>query len=263
MTKKNTAALLCIDIGNTTIALCLYKNSAMSRPLSILKIPASPVRTAAEYQKIISGFLTQNRIENRVIDTIIGSVVPALTIRLKNAARKLTMREPLIVSNSLKTDLTFRIPDPSSTGSDRIANAVAAFHCLKTPGIIVDLGSATTLTVVGKHGAYLGGAILPGIETMLKSLQSGTARLKTGTLSPDTNALGSDTDSAISSGIIIGTAGAVKEIASQISKETGLKFQIVLTGGNAEKIHRHLKVRHSIVPNLTFEGLRIIYTKNR
>lgn len=263
MDKSCDSSLLCIDIGNTTIGMCLYKNALSKSPLSIIKISSSPVKKYADYQKIVSGFLTKNRSASGSIDIVISSVVPALTNIIKRTLKSISKNKPLIVSHRISTGLTFGIPDPSSTGADRIANAAAAFACFNTPCIVVDCGSATTITVVGSQGLYLGGAILPGIDTMLRSLHKETAKLRTKRLSADTKALGSDTDSAISSGIIIGSSGAVSEIISRIIKETGLRFRIILTGGHAELIRNHIKMRHILVKDLIFEGLRTIHNKNR
>lgn len=262
MNNKEAAALLCIDIGNTTIGLCLYENAQKNRLSQAIKMPVAPLKTATEYRQIIKKMIADRLNSKQGIDAIICSVVPRATTLLSKAAESAGSTKPVIVSSSLNTGLRFSIPDPSTTGADRIANAAAAYAIFESPCIIIDSGSATTLTVVGKNGAYLGGAILPGMHTMLNSLKTSTAQLRTGKLSPETPALGTSTDSAISSGIIVGTAGAVKELIMRIKKETGLNFRVVLTGGNAMTMHTHLSVKHLLMPELTFEGLRIIYNKS-
>lgn len=261
MNKKESSALLCIDIGNTTIGFCLYEDSGKDRPSQMLKIPVAPLKSATEYKLIIKKIITERLNNKQGIDTIICSVVPRATTLLSKAAESVCSTKPVIVSSSIRTGLRFSIPDPSSTGADRIANAAAAYAKFASPCIIVDSGSATTLTVVGKDGAYLGGAILPGIDTMLNSLRADTAQLKTTRLASETPALGTNTDAAISSGIIVGTAGAVKELIIRIKKETRLSFKVILTGGNAMMMHNHLSIKHLLMPELTFEGLRTIYNK--
>jgi len=262
MNNKEAAALLCIDIGNTTIGLCLYENAQKNRISQAIKMPVAPLKAASEYRLFIKNIIADLLSNKQRIDTIICSVVPRATKLLSKAAESAGSTKPLIVSSRLETGLRFNIPDPLSTGADRIANAAAAYAIFESPCIIVDSGSATTLTVVGKNGAYLGGAILPGMDTMLNSLKTSTAQLRTGKLSPETPALGTNTDSAISSGIIVGTAGAVKELILRIKKETKLNFRVVLTGGNAMTMHNHLCTKHLFMPELTFEGLRVIYNKS-
>ncbi|MCE5312477.1 MAG: type III pantothenate kinase [Nitrospiraceae bacterium] len=263
MTEINAPALLCVDIGNTTIGFCIYRNAEKSRPFITLKIPVLPIKTTAAYQRILASFISKNIKQANDIDSIISSVVPAATKAVAKAVKNICKKRPLVISSRLNTGLRFSIPDPSSTGADRISNAAAAFARYGSPCIVVDCGSATTLTVTGENGLYVGGAIMPGIETMLKALNAGTAKLKTRKLLAEVPALGPDTDSAISSGIIIGTTGAIRELVRQIRKETGLRFRIILTGGHALTIHHHLKLRQVLIPELTFEGLRSIYTRNR
>jgi type III pantothenate kinase len=174
----------------------------------------------------------------------------------------LVSAEPLIVSCKIKTGLNFNIPLPEKLGSDRIANAVAAYELYKCPVTAVDFGTATTISVVGKDANYIGGTIIPGIGLMNESLAKGTSNLSEIALKPPESALGTDTTKCIQSGLFYGTAGAIERLLLEIEKEVGFELKVVLTGGFGGMISKFLTRKHDVRPNLTIEGLKIIYMRN-
>jgi type III pantothenate kinase len=127
------------------------------------------------------------------------------------------------------------------------------------PSAVIDFGTATAISVVGRHRAFLGGAILPGIDIMLNSLASKTAKLPALDAEWPETALGRDTASAIKSGVVLGSAGAVIHIIENIEEETGLRLDLVVTGGRAELVSPFLEHAHILAPNLVFEGMRLVY----
>lgn len=258
--------LLAVDIGNSTIGICLFSNPADSRRLFAKKIPSHPVQTAETYTRIISGLIKNMPVRpsnhSPAIDAIVSSVVPSLNRPVIKAVRNLCGKSPLIVNHKLNGGLVFDMPHPEKTGADRIANAVAAFYCFKKPAAVVDFGSATTITVVGGRLNLLGGAILPGLQLMREALRNKTAKLPLAPLRKPAEALGKNTASSINSGIIFGTAGAVELIIKNMEKETGFKLKLLLTGGYAEFISPFIARSHILMPDLTSQGLRLIYLKN-
>ncbi|MFZ5996572.1 MAG: type III pantothenate kinase [Nitrospirota bacterium] len=259
--------LLTIDIGNSTIGLGLFPEPEKDGNIFIKKIPAYPARTAAHYKKVITAFIKKNIAISHepsvFIDAVISSVVTALTGPIREAVRDICGKRPLTVSHKIKSGLTFEVLQPGKVGADRIANAVGGYHAAGGPAAVVDFGTATTMTVVGENARFLGGVIMPGLQLMQKALAQETARLPRVPLTAQQAVLGRDTASAIRSGIIHGTAGAVEILLKKIEKELGYKVQLVLTGGNAKLLSPLMERRHLFIPPLTFQGLRLIYLSNR
>lgn len=260
MNHKLINGLLCIDIGNSTIGFGLFSGLSTSSRLLIKKIPAHPVRTAASYKRTIGRFI-KDRKPN--MNAVISSVVPFLNQPVVQAVTEICGRKPLIVSNKIKSGISFSISRPEKIGADRIANAVAAFHYLRKPAAVTDFGTATTITVVGWKCNFLGGIIMPGLRMMKDSLHTKTAKLPDAPLNKPKAALGKDTISAITSGIIYGTAGAVEAAIKNMERELGFKLQLVLTGGYAGFMSQFIKRKHRVMPDLTFEGMRLIYFKDK
>lgn len=257
--------LLCIDIGNSTIGLGLFLDELKSdRPL-VRKIHSYPVKSESFYKKIIAELIKKKYAVSRQpsgLDSIISSVVPSLSPVIIKATANICGKSPLVLSSKLDCGITFNVHHPEKIGPDRIANAVSGLYHFKKQFAVVDFGTATTITVVGKYQDILGGAIMPGLDLMQRSLYSETARLPSVRLSKPKTALGKNTVSSIQSGIIHGTAGAVENIIRYMEKELNFKLKLVLTGGHSNLMSHFIKRRHILMPDLTFEGLRLIYLKN-
>ncbi len=262
--------LLAIDIGNSTIGIGLFLDPSKKKNLLTKKICSHPVQAPEKYKKIFSEFVktqissaknSAHKID--ALDAIVSSVVPALDQPVIKALKNICGKNPLIVSHKLDCGISFDILKPETVGADRIANAVAGFDYFKKPVAVVDFGTATTITIVGKKQNLLGGAILPGIELMQKSLYSGTARLPFFSLKSNAAALGKNTESSINSGIIYGSAGAVEKIIKNMEKELHFRLKLALTGGHAGLITGLIERDHIVSPHLTFEGLRLIHINNR
>jgi type III pantothenate kinase len=250
--------LIALDIGNSSIKLGFF----IKRGLLVRAIATHPLLSSSRYSALIRHFLREKNIDKTPEGIIISSVVPGHTEALRKTLKRLFSVEPLILDHTSKTGISLNILKPEELGSDRIANAVAAEELYKCPVAVIDCGTATTISVVGKDANYIGGAILPGIRLMNESLAKGTAILSEVQISPSRAALGIDTSSSIRSGLLYGTAGAVERILSEIERETGLGLQIAMTGGYSGLISQYIKRKHKVIPLLTLKGLRIIYTRN-
>jgi type III pantothenate kinase len=267
------SALLAIDIGNSTIGIGLFLNQLKKTKLFIKKIPTHPLKSAEAYKKIIAELIKDCRGqraksiehgEKLDFDAIISSVVPSINRPIIEAIKDICGRKPIIINHKIPCGLTFDVKRPDEIGADRIANAVAGFYYYKKPVAVVDMGTATTITVVSpkkssNHPVFLGGAIMPGIELLHRALHEGTAKLPPVSIKRPKTVLGKDTASSMTSGIINGTVGAVEALIKGIEKELGFRLKLVLTGGHAKLVSPLIKREHRIVPNLTFEGLRLIY----
>ncbi len=250
--------LIAVDIGNSSINIGYFTNSG----LFVQTIDTYPFMSTSGYSALLNGFEKEKNIDKTPEGIIISSVVPDHTGILREAISELTSVEPLIVSCKIKTGLKFNILNPEELGSDRIANAVAAYELYKCPVASVDFGTATSISIVGKDADYIGGAIMPGIGLMNESLAKGTSKLSVVPLSSPGSALGTDTIRCIQSGLFYGSAGAVERILLEIEKEIGLRLKVVLTGGYGGIISKFLKRKHDLRPHLTLEGLKAIYMRN-
>jgi type III pantothenate kinase len=204
--------------------------------------------------------------KSAAISSIVASVVPDSNALINGALACFCKRRPLYVKAGkagMNSGLVFSVKEPFRMGSDRIANAIAGVSCNKgRPTAIVDFGTATTVTVIGRQRTVMGGAILPGVYLMTKALHAGTAKLPLASLDALQNAIGKDTASSITSGVAYGTAGAVEKLIKMMEKELKYKLQLVLTGGDAPFISPYISRSSKLRPNLTFEGLRLIYLEN-
>ena len=250
--------LIALDIGNSSIKIGFF----VKRDLFVQTIPTHPLLSLSEYSALIRHFIREKNIDKTPEGIIISSVVPGHTEALRKTLKRLFSVKSLIIDHTTKTGITLDIPKPEELGADRIVNAVAAEELSTCPVAVIDCGTATTISVVGKNADYIGGAILPGIRLMNESLAQGTSRLSEVQISPLRGALGVDTSACIRSGLLYGTAGAVERILSEIERETGLGLKIVMTGENSRYISKFMQRKHKVVPHLTLEGLRIIYTRN-
>jgi len=253
--------LIAADIGNSSISIGYFTASY----IFIQRIPTHPAKSIEDYRRQMNEFIRENNIEKGQYDGIISSVVSGHTEIIAKAIQGLSEIgvAAVIIADHRMSGIGFKINSPHELGTDRIADAVAAFSLFKKPVIVVDFGTATTITVVDGDGDYIGGSIMPGIGLMNESLKEKTSKLDKVEIEAPKAALGKDTASCIRTGLLIGTAGAVERIISEIEQETGLVYETVLTGGYAPAVEGFMKRRHVSSAQLTLEGLRVLYEKNR
>lgn len=259
--------LLCIDIGNSTIGFGLFVNPERCSGLFIKKIPTHPALSKEAYKKIITEIIklkqktpvSHHLSEVCNFDTIVSSVVPSLNPLTVKAVKEICKGRTLIINHRFDCGIAFDVENPEEIGADRIANAVAGFHYFRKPVAVIDFGTATTITVVGRGQKVIGGAIMPGIDLMQRTLHEWTAKLPLVNIKNPKTALGRNTVSSITSGIIYGTAGAVESLIKNMEKELGFRLKLALTGGHAKLMSPLIKRKHIVTPHLTFEGLRLIY----
>jgi type III pantothenate kinase len=250
--------LIALDIGNSFVKIGFFAG----RTLFIREIATHPLLPSSRYMAFIRDFIKENNMDKTPEGIIISSVVQGHTEAFMKALERLFTVRPFMVDYAIKTGIRLDIPNPEGLGADRIANIVAAEALFKCPVAVVDFGTATTISVVGRASNYIGGAILPGLRLMNESLAQGTSRLSEVQIGAPGAALGTDTYSCIRSGLLFGTAGAVERIIGEIERETGLRLKIAITGGHSGLISKYVKRRHTVIPLLTLKGLKTIYTRN-
>jgi len=168
----------------------------------------------------------------------------------------------MVVGPGLKTGMAIKYGNPHEVGADRIVNGVAAFEQHGGPVVIVDFGTATTIDVVDASGAYLGGAIAPGLETSAEALFSKAARLSKVDLDPPGRAIGQSTRESVQAGLLLGQACMIDGLVRRVWDELGEHTPVVMTGGLATLMAPLCETTTAVDPDLTLKGLILIYDRN-
>lgn len=255
--------ILAIDCGNSHMTVgCVDESRATS---SVFRIPTDRTETEFGYAAKIKQILELQAIDALHFEgSVISCVVPPVTEILVRAVRLITEKDALVVGAGIKTGLHLSINDPGTVASDLVAAAVAAKEEYPLPCVVVDMGTATTLTVVDRGGKYIGGAILPGVGLSLNALAEGTALLPHIEIAPPRCVIAANTVDCMKAGIVYGTAGSVDGLLDRIAEELGEEpATVVATGGISHVIVPHCRHRILLDDTLLLKGLRIIWDKNQ
>ncbi len=247
--------ILALDIGNTNIVIgCMEQETCRF----VERVSTNSFKTELEYVVDFKTLLElyQIRIED-ITGCIVASVVPPLNNIVLSALHKLLHVTPLLVGPGVKTGLNILMDNPGQVGADLIVDAVAGLHYYGAPIIMIDLGTATTISVVDKNKNYIGGMILPGVRVSLDSLVNRTSQLPRISLDAPKKIIG-----CMKSGVIIGQASCLDGMIERIWDELGYETNVVATGGLAGSIIPHCRNRIICDNELTLKGLDIIYRKN-
>lgn len=253
--------ILVIDTGNThTVIGCVNDQDEV---LQRLRIPTDTTETECGYAAKMNEIFRIFKIDtNQIEAAVISSVVPPVTTALKKAVKILTGLDALVLGEGIKTGLEIKLE--GGIAPDLEATAVAVKDDFALPCVIVDMGTATTVTVVDETGAYIGGCILPGVGTSLNALVEKTSLLPGISIEPPTRAIAVDTVDAMKSGVVYGAAGSIDGIIDHFAKELGREpASIVTTGGIGHLIAP--VCRHDIIvdDDLLLKGLIKIYKMNK
>jgi type III pantothenate kinase len=257
--------LLALDIGNTNLTLGLVRHGRLA---ATRRAGTHPKATRDELEATLLDLLRLEDATLADIDAIaVASVVPPLTAGVEGIAADREL--PLVVASAGTVPLAVRVDRPDEVGADRLVNALAAARLYGTPAVVVDFGTATTLDCVAADGAYVGGAIAPGLELGLEALAARTAKLPRIELRAPDRAIGRDTVSAMQAGTIFGyqalAAGLLtrvrRELADLASVEPAAVHSILTGGLSAEPWATGIDGVDAIDPNLTLEGLAILHAE--
>ncbi|MFC1533075.1 type III pantothenate kinase [Thermodesulfobacteriota bacterium] len=254
--------LLCIDIGNTNIVMGVIDRDQI---LGHWRIRTEKDATSDELGIIINNLFGSSKIRlEDITDIIISCVVPSLLSAVEEFSHRYFDIRPMIVGPGLKTGMPIRYPNPKEVGADRVVNAVAAYEKYNTGLVIVDFGTATTFDCVSEDGAWIGGAIAPGLIISCEALFQKASKLpRVEIFAKPKNVIAKDTISSMNVGIIYGFAGLVDGIVNRIKKEIGYRLTVLATGGIAPLIFEESETIDHIEEFLTLEGLMIIFKRNR
>jgi type III pantothenate kinase len=253
--------LFCIDIGNTNIVLGITDQQLV---LNHWRVRTERDMTADEMGILIGNLFTASNLRTGDIkNVIISCVVPPLLNTMEEFSRRYFNVEPLIVGPGINLGMPILYDNPKEVGADRIVNAVAAYERYHSALIIVDFGTATTFDVVSKEGAYLGGAIAPGVTISCEALFQKASKLpRVEIFAKPKNVIAKDTISSMNVGIVYGYAGLVDGIVRRIKKETGEEMKVIATGGLAPLICKETETIDAVDELLTLEGLMILFKRN-
>ncbi len=250
--------LLAIDIGNTNIVIGGIRDGEI---LFEARIATDHLKTSDQYAVDIRNILKLFEVDlHKVQYSIISSVVPPVFNSVCTAIIKLTQRQPIVVGPGIKTGLDIRMDNPAQVGSDLIVDAVAAFHDYPTPLIVIDMGTATTMSLVGRGNVYLGGPIIPGLRVSLDALSSSAAQLFGISLEKPQRVIGKNTIECMRSGIMYGHAAMIDGMIDRMQEELGEPIaSVIATGGTSQFVVP--LCRHKIIydKDLLLKGLAILY----
>ena len=253
--------ILAIDIGNTNIVVgCIDRE----KTYFIERLSTVRTKTELEYAVDLKTVVDIYHIKRTDIEgCIISSVVPQITNAVKLAAEKVLHKEPMVLGPGVKTGLNIMMDNPGQLGADQVADAVAGISGYPVPLILIDMGTATTASVVNSKKQYVGGMILPGVGVSLDALTARASQLSGISIDAPRHVIGKNTIECMKSGVLYSNAAALDGIIDRIEEELGEKATVVATGGLAKKIVPHCKREIILDEELLLRGLLIIYEKNK
>ena len=265
--------IFAVNIDNTYITIGVFADNNDCELLHSLKVSTSIQKTSDEYAATIRNMFEYADISfSQFKGAIISSVVPQLTDTISQTIFKLTNITPIKVGPGVKTGFLIKIDSPSEMGADLVANAAAAVSLNKLrkktsqATIILDLGTATTIFAINKHGEYVGGCIFPGIKLSFDSLHIGTAQLPNVTMVLPEKAIGKNSQDSLRSGVVLGHIMTIDGFISRIEREMTCapgEANLFATGDYSESILNACAHKFEYEPSLTLKGLYYIYQKNK
>lgn len=253
--------ILAVDIGNTNIVLGCIEGEEIVKEA---RMATDLIKTSDQYCAELKVMLDLLEVDRTAIEgSIISSVVPPVLNSFKTAIIKLTGKVPLVVGPGIKTGLNILLDNPAMAGGDLIVAAVAALAEYKPPLLVVDMGTATTITAIDAKGSFLGGTIFPGVKISAEALSGKTAQLPAISLEAPKKAIGRNTIDSMRSGIMMGTAAMLDGMLQRMEEELGGSATVIVTGGIARFVIPMCRREMRYDKDLLLKGLRILYENNK
>jgi len=252
--------LLAVDVGNSQTSYGLFDGDKLVKHW---RGQTRATRTADEHAAFLFPLLHQAGVDpEKIASVALCSVVPNADYALAILARDYLHRAIFNVHCDLKLGFKIRVDTPKEVGADRLANAAYSVKFLRLPALVIDLGTATTFDVISKGPHYEGGVILPGLQMAVDALGVRTAKLPVVGLKFPTRVIAKSTIECIQSGVLYGYCDMLDGLIARTISELGEPAEIVLTGGVAPLLHKHLRTATKLLPNLTLEGIVLIHSLN-
>ncbi|MGH7333799.1 MAG: type III pantothenate kinase [Candidatus Rokuibacteriota bacterium] len=251
--------LLVVEVGNTNTKIGVFEQA---RLMVAWRLTTRREQTADEYGVFIETLLrTRGLAPPDIHGVAISNVVPPVEQTLRWMSEKYFGIEPFSVESGMDCGLILAVDNPGEVGADRVVKSVAARALYGAPLIVIDFGTATTFDCVNAHGDFMGGAIAPGLATSVDALLNRAARLYRVELVRPAGAIGRNTATNIQSGVIYGYAGLVDGLVERMKGEMGGTPRVIATGGHAALIAESTRSIEIVNPDLTLEGLRMLYER--
>ena len=253
--------ILTLDIGNTNMKSALFDGMEMKQ---YWRLATNRNRTSDEYGMSMMNLMNHYGIDrSQVKGIMMSSVVPQVNFTIEHMCRSYFGMEPMKIEPGVKTGINIKYENPRELGSDRIANAVAAFELYGGPCITIDFGTATSFGAISARGEFLGGAICPGLRLAADALTERTAKLPRFELVKPEAVIGRNTVSNMQAGIVYGYIGQIKYLVNRMKREMGVDgIKVIATGGLAVLVAGESSVIDVMDGLLTLKGLCLIYKKN-
>ena len=250
-----------IDIGNTNIVIGCFQDNKI---LFTERISTNQTGTTLEYAVSFKSILEIYGLKSQDIEgSILSSVDPSITNIVKQAVETITRKKCMVVGPGIRTGLKIAIDNPAQLGSDMVIGAIAALEQYNGPLALIDMGTATTVSVLNEKNEFIGGMIMPGVSISMNALIDKTAQLPKIAFEPPKKIIGSNTIDSMKSGMIYGFAGSIDGLLDHIEEELKMPVTAIATGGLAEVIVSHCRHKDIILDDtLLLKGMRIIYQKN-
>jgi len=253
--------ILTIDVGNSNIVLGAVRDDEI---LFEARLRTDATKTSDEYCIDLKMILDVYGFTAKDVEgTIIASVVPQVLNSMKTAVLKLTGKNSLVVGPGLKTGLNIAIENPSQTGADLVVGCVAALREHKAPMIVIDMGTATTMIVLDKNSAMIGGCIMPGVKISMDALTERTALLPGLQLDQPRKAIGRNTIDCMRSGLMLGAACMIDGMIERMEEELGYRTTVIATGGIAKFVVPMCRREIIYYKDLLVKGLAALYRENK
>jgi type III pantothenate kinase len=248
--------LLAVDIGNTNTVLGVFDGATL---VDSWRVKTDARDTADELALAYRGLLGATKVDGVAACSTVPAVLAQLRIMLSRYYPDLPA---VVVEPGVRTGVPLLYDNPKEVGSDRIVNALAAYHLYGGPAIVVDFGTSTNFDVVSAKGEFLGGVLAPGIEISIDALAARAARLVKVELTRPRAVIGKSTVEALQSGILYGFAGQIDGLVRRIQAELGGGATVIATGGLAQVVIAESETLEVHEPDLTLVGLRLVYERN-
>jgi len=252
--------LLVIDVGNTSITFGVFNNDNL---ISSFNFKTNKKSNTEQFSLNLAREFSENSIDPSLINaSIISSVVPELKVVIDKTIKNITGFEPIEVSHSSKTNMSILYDNPKEVGADRIVNSVAAYSIFKKSIIVVDFGTATTFDCISAEGAYLGGAIAPGIKISSDALTLSASKLPSVDIEKPRNIIGKNTVESMQAGIFYGYVSLVDGLIRYLKKSMQTNPVVISTGGFSKIISDESELIKHCDEFLALKGLQILYKLN-
>jgi len=253
--------ILVVDVGNSNVVLGGVRGEEI---VFEARVRTDVTKTSDEYCIDLKNILDIYGVDVKAVEgAIIASVVPQVLNTFQTAIRKLTGQKALVVGPGLKTGLNIAIENPAQTGADLVVGSVAALREHAAPLIVIDMGTATTIVVLDKNGALVGGSISPGVKISLDALTERTALLPGLQLDQPKKAIGRNTIDCMRSGIMLGAACMIDGLIDRMEEELGYKTTVIATGGIARFVVPMCRREIIYDKDLLVKGLAALYRDNK